>query len=189
MKRVIKVVSGIMMLCLMLMISGMKVKAATPGMTVDLSSNKTYTTSDLDFDGDGRRDNAKIQTVKNGYTFDVYLYVNDRKVYQMPRDSWRSAGMRFLRLQNGRYFIYVWTEGANATVSCHRLLQYKDGHIITIADFDEMLRNFAGGGYVSWYPTRGMSISGNTVSVKYTAMTWTLGAEILHSNLLIPMGH
>ncbi|MDO5391240.1 MAG: hypothetical protein Q4F24_09160 [Eubacteriales bacterium] len=165
---------GIMVLSIMLMKT--PVKAATSGVTT-LQTNKTYQSYDLD--GDGKKDSIQMRTSQSGYKMLASVYVNGKKVYNMPNNHWwQSAGIKMITLGNGKNFVYAWMEGES--MSCDRILQYKNKKMSTVVDINNLMKKYQSKSYVSWYPSNGIKVSGNTMSVKVSSMNWTIaGASFI----------
>lgn len=158
---------GVCVLAMILMKT--PVKAAVPGVTA-LQTNKTYKSYDLD--GDGKKDSIQMKTYWSGYSLRASIYVNGKNVYSMPKNYWESAGIRMITLGNGKNFIYTYMEGSS--MSCDWILQYKSKKMSKVVDINNLMKKYQSKSYVSWYPSNGIKVSGNTMSVKVESMNWTI---------------
>lgn len=138
-----------------------------------LHANKTY--KDYDFTGNKKRDSILLKQKKSGYNVYSYLYVNGKKMYTMPKGEWESSWMYAITLSNGRTYLILCEEGANPGISDYRLVQYKKGKVASVASFNTAMKNFAGGQYISYNPEKNVVVSGNTVKITMSEMTWTFG--------------
>lgn len=178
-KRGVKMaVAGLFMLFIVALASTITVKAATPGVT-KLQINKVYRTYDID--GDKKKDSIKFTAVKNteGAHRDMVVYVNNKKIYNLPISMGTAGGVQVITLKNGQVFLHVWTDEGMFKKS--RMIQYKDKSrkAKLIADFSAMPKKYVSYSYVDTFERPGITVSGNTVTVRVKACTWTAGVQFL----------
>ena len=176
MKRIKKISCMIMLLLVILGtavgFSGKTVQAAA-GVSRNLRNNRVYK---YDLDGNRKTDRIVLKTRRSGYNISGVFYVNGKKVYSLPKTDCDYAGYRIITLANGKRFIYAWTEGPNPGISSHRILQYHKGKMKTVCILTNLMKNYQGASYVSWYPNSGITVSGNSIKVRFVSMNWTTGA-------------
>lgn len=139
-----------------------------------LQANKIY--KDYDFTGNKKRDSIVLRQKMSGYNLYSYLYINGKKMYTMPKGDWMDSWMYAITLSNGRTYLILCTEGANPGISDYRLVQYRNGKVTSVANFNTAMKNFAGAQYISMYPEKNICVSGNTVKITMSEMTWTFGS-------------
>lgn len=152
--------------------SGKTVQAAA-GVSENLRNDRVYK---YDLDGNRKTDRIVLKTRRSGYNISGVFYVNEKKVYSLPKTDCEYVGYRIITLANGKRFIYAWTEGPNPGISSDRILQYHKGKMKTVCILTNLMKNYQGASYVSWYPNDAITVSGNSIKVRLVSMNWTTGA-------------
>lgn len=161
------------------LISGKTTLAATAGVSEILKSDKTYTNFDLD--GDGKKDKIVLKTkIERGYVFSAYFWINGKKVYTLANKNttYEYATYLVITLQNGKKYIYVGMEGANSGISLDQIFEYRKGAITKVANISNMMKDYQGASYVQLFPIKNIRVSGNKITVDFTAMNFSIGTGL-----------
>lgn len=156
-----------MLLFVMLALPAINVNAANPVLK-SLKANKTY--SSYDITGNHKKDKLRIKsTVDKNSLNTVKITVNGKTVYTLSDVHYYDLKIKYFRLSNGKPFLYLYGIGDNGDGPCG-ILQYASGKMKMIADFS------------TFYKSYGMhqngtivKVSGNTITVKASVMSWALG--------------
>lgn len=167
---------GIILLFIAVIVSKKDVVAATPGVDT-LQMDKTY--GSYDINGDKKKDTIKFTAVTNasGAHTGMALYVNNKKIYSLPVSMGVAGSVQVITLKNGQVFLHIWTNEGMYKKS--RLIQYKGGKVKLISDFSSMPKKYVSYSYVYTLEGPGITVSGNSVTVKVKACTWTAGVQFL----------
>lgn len=155
------------LLCMTLMLGlSVQAKAANP-KSVSLKTGTVYTKYDIT--GDGKAD--KIRIVKSSDNRSLYIYINDKVAYSFVNQNCNgSVFVKLYTLKNRKVIVYVaaYQDGGGGPVCA--LFRYKSGKLKKLTDFQSF---FPYGNEASGQVTK---VSGNTLRITVTSMSWALGS-------------
>jgi hypothetical protein len=152
----------------------LKANAAT-AKTVKLSADVTY--KKYDITGNGKKDSLTIKSGKDrdGNYNSLSVVLNGKTVYSLKKSIYFSVDIRLYTLQNRKSFLFLYADVTNYDGPVCGIFQYKNGKLSQIINFQKLFANYGSHNYGEV-----IDISGNSLTVQYYSMSWSLGPSCVN---------